>query len=247
MNNIDNVVSKILNSFQSVVVKRQGVDQIATSITVTAEGTEIATKRNWERNKINSDGHPKLVLVMESPHKDEFDSNNQFLGPAIGTTGDNIEEYIGNVINNIVDLGIEMHGQYELVLMNAVTFQCSLGFSTEYFRDLTFVGIWFDGGRDDFKNRIQKLNLKSDDIVINCCTKGSHDHFEKTFELGRFNNKMLKELFSNSDIDYLNKDGLTKLVADALVSCDTEASILKCQHPATWNLSNDSTAVEKYT
>lgn len=247
MTNIRGVVGLVIEAFKSVVIERQGFDQTVTSINVEKGSTSIASKIDWQRTPEHKGNRRKFVLIMESPHKDEFDKHNQFLGPAVGDTGENISSHLAQLIQNILALNIEVAGDYDLILMNAVTFQCSLGFSTDYFRDLIFIGLWFDGGKEHFQNRIRGLNLTPNDIVLNCCTQGSHKHFKQTFNKGPFNKVALKELFSNDSIDYLCKDGLSKLVFDALISCNISANVLRAPHPVMWSMNPEAIRVEIYT
>lgn len=123
-----------------------------------------------------------LILILESPHKDEFykedvkDKTGTVIhhkgapiGPANGTTGCNIREHIAKIFPNFSD--------YHLILMNAIPFQCSLGVATEHFRDSVFNAAWNTDatGKDFFEDRLKKLldqlQEKSKNVVIvNACT-----------------------------------------------------------------------------
>lgn len=175
---------------------------------------------------------------MESPHDDEFDKNNMFIGPANGKTGDNISDNLSEFINVIHAKTPIKNGNYDLILMNAVSFQCSMGFSTNYFRDLTFVSLWFDGGKRCFINRLNNYSLTVNDIIISSCTLGSHKYFKQTFGIGSFNEKALRNLFKNDDIEYSNKIGLRGLVDDALECANIKARIIKAIHPCRWESNN---------
>jgi hypothetical protein len=111
-----------------------------------------------------------LILVLESPHTDEFDKNGDPIGPANGPTGMNIRKYICDIFGN-GDQG------YYLVLMNAIPFQCSLGVGTEHFRDAVFNAAWNNGaiGKNFFEDRLKKLLKKLQNknvVIVNACTKG---------------------------------------------------------------------------
>ena len=106
---------------------------------------------------------PALILVLESPHIDEFQGH---IGPAKGPTGTNIARFLTKV------QGLEDMGQRSLILVNAVQFQCSLGRPTNIFRDRIFRQAWLDGGAVDFASRMGTLFLEGDIVVVNACTKG---------------------------------------------------------------------------
>ena len=112
-----------------------------------------------------------LILVLESPHTDEFDENGNPIGPANGPTGRNIREHIAKIFPNF--------SNYHLILMNAIPFQCSLGVGTEHFRDAVFNAAWNHDaiGEEFFKGRLRvlldKLPKNSKNVVVvNACTKG---------------------------------------------------------------------------
>jgi hypothetical protein len=108
-------------------------------------------------------GKPCLVMVLESPHVDEFIGN---IGPAKGFTGDMIRNFLHEVIN------LQDVDGFGFVLINAIQHQCSLGTSTSEHRDKIFRAVWAQGGEDNFVSRLRSL-LKPNDVVMNCCTKGN--------------------------------------------------------------------------
>ena len=115
-----------------------------------------------------------LILILESPHKDEFGKNGEPLGPANGTTGRSIREHIAKIFPNFSD--------YHLILMNAIPFQCSLGFPLSKKekenlkrRDEVFGAVWGNFGKNFFKARLKKLldelqNKGKNVVVVNACT-----------------------------------------------------------------------------
>ena len=128
--------------------------------------TDIFQKRT-SKTQIKIAEDKIFLLILESPHTDEFDKNNEAIGPANGTTGRHIRKYICDIFGN------EYQG-YHLVLINAIPFQCSLGVGTKHFRDDVFKKIWNEDGKVFFVDRLTKLfKSKPDNFVIaNCCTKG---------------------------------------------------------------------------
>jgi hypothetical protein len=105
---------------------------------------------------------PCVLLVLESPHKAEFDADPE---PAKGGTGRNIVRYFRHIP------GLDDKGDFGLLLVNAVQFQCSLGKSTSLCRDAVFSDVWESGGEAFFASRIREL-YRDGDVVVNCCTRG---------------------------------------------------------------------------
>ena len=106
------------------------------------------------------DDSPLVVLVMESPHKEEFLGE---WGPAKGKTGILIRQYIKGIVQRL-------RGPLsELILVNAIQHQCSLGVATHYHRDEVFLRLWAEGGREDFERRLAQV-YRQGDMVLNCCT-----------------------------------------------------------------------------
>ena len=107
--------------------------------------------------------HACVVMVLESPHVDEF---FDCPGPAKGATGDLIRQHL------VVSLGLPGIERLGLVLINAIQHQCSLGANTIVYRDRIFRAAWANGGEADFHNRIVSV-FKPGDVLVNCCTKGN--------------------------------------------------------------------------
>lgn len=132
---------------------------------------------------------PTIALVLESPHREEFFTNLESKTrktirekpfPAMGTTGDRIVESLPDVLLKYIlqkeDGGgaitravrdIE-NGDYRLVLVNVIQFQCSLGEPTDRYRDAFFQKCFNDPVfSNDF---IERLKEYRPSIIINCCT-----------------------------------------------------------------------------
>jgi len=106
---------------------------------------------------------PCIVMVLESPHVDEFIGTP---GPAKGFTGDMIRTHLPEALRDI------NHDGFGLILINAIQHQCSLGTDTSQHRDVIFRAVWTEGGRENFCSRLLSV-VRPGDIVMNCCTKGN--------------------------------------------------------------------------
>ncbi len=114
---------------------------------------------------------PCIVMVLESPHVDEFIGTP---GPAKGFTGDMIRNHLLEALRGL------NHDGFGLILINAIQHQCSLGTDTSLHRDVIFRAVWAEGGRENFCSRLLSVVLPGD-IVMNCCTKGND--FEANYPL----------------------------------------------------------------
>ena len=112
---------------------------------------------------IQRESSPYVILVMESPHTQEFDGEP---GPAKGSTGDQIRRHIAEILREL-----SPSPPSELILVNAIQYQCSLGVDTEVHRDEVFRRFWEKGGRRDFEERLTQV-YNPGDLLLNCCTDG---------------------------------------------------------------------------
>lgn len=118
-------------------------------------------------NKINK----RIIIVLESPHKNEY--SKELIAPAMGMTGKKIKFLFLNILNDKLKTNIKENEVYDLIIMNAIQYQASLGLNTKIFRDRIWLNIWIDGkGRENFIERIKAYNP---DIIFNFCTKGNHE------------------------------------------------------------------------
>lgn len=120
----------------------------------------------------------RLVLVLESPHIEEFgiDTNGMLRakGPAKGNTGVAIRSYLTRIMDDV--------GDCELLLLNAIQFRCSLGRDmnrktstgqkNRRLKNLIFNELI---RKDEFANNLEdRIRLvyrqDSDDIVINAAS-----------------------------------------------------------------------------
>ena len=166
-------------------------DQFVAIIEVTQSKVDYLkndfSKENRKQQKFYQDSElDTIVIVLESPHRHEF-SKNDYIGPAIGTSGTNIEKFLlGNLakymlVNDLKENGAYFCanlrinlGKYCIFLLNSVQYQCSLGAlnsdDDKKRRDNIFSKMFSEAAvKQDFIERLKKYSPK---IIINCCTKG---------------------------------------------------------------------------
>ena len=122
-----------------------------------------------------------LLIVLESPHTCEYDGSVATpVGPARGTTGANIENELGGLLEASHSLIGAVPCGTRVAVANPVQFQASLhavhggslqkhGFAS--LRDAVWQSIWsLEEIRDNFKTRVRRFDPT---WIINACTGGS--------------------------------------------------------------------------
>ncbi len=159
----------------------------------------------------NNTYHKKNILVvLESPHRFEYDEDNNPVGLAMGKTGNNLFKLLTFALNKSC-LKIS-DGEYNVILTNAVQYQTSCGLNPidRKLRDKNFIDIYDNhGGEEDFRKRIFLIKPR---ITINLCTGGR-------------NLEGLRTKVSNSLIEF----GLKK-----------NKHFLEGNHPASWEFHGDT-------
>lgn len=113
----------------------------------------------------------RIIIILESPHKDEYSKG--IIAPAMGKTGKNIKDYLLKILDKKIENPKDNEKKYDVILMNAIQYQTSLGIDTEYFRDRVWLTLWNKG--DLRKEFIKRLEGYDADIIFNFCTNGSHE------------------------------------------------------------------------
>lgn len=112
----------------------------------------------------------RLVLLLESPHKDEY-QNNQPIRPANGVTGAKIEALIASRAKNQWHLSTA--SDYEVVLVNAIQYQTScyklLGENWDYTNRNHVFKLLYNNFQleDDLKQRLSAIKPH---FIVNCVT-----------------------------------------------------------------------------
>jgi hypothetical protein len=136
---------------------------------------------------INEADNNNIVVILESPHKKEYDSNFNAIAPAVGTTGNNFEkyflQYILPILNNL-GLFLDQSQKYNILFVNPVPYQVSLAhIHNEGMKKGLKIKVWqelFKILKEDFKNNINN-NIEAE-IIINAATSGVKDDITKLFK-----------------------------------------------------------------
>lgn len=137
-----------------------------------------------------------IILMLESPHKKEYDEEYKPISPAQGITGRNINNNISIIINDLIHNFKHSfeEGKYKFIICNPVQYQTSLhcihrqGLGKKAYKDLRD-NIWIEifnqkKIKDDLKDRIASYDSK---LIINACTSNLQEYVDG----------FLKEEFSN--------------------------------------------------
>lgn len=114
-----------LQKIKGCYAKEACPDQLVGRIEKFSLGTDFPVRVNIQ-DGFKRTSESCVILILESPHKDEFfidkDRELKPIGPARGCTGCAIRNYFTEIFPG--------HVKSDLVLVNLVQFQCSLGLSS---------------------------------------------------------------------------------------------------------------------
>ena len=115
------------------------------------------------------------MVVLESPHFDEYDMNtHQAKGPAHGVTGRLFEKWFLHIFNRNFKIfaTLDKNLIYTVVFINSVQYQSSQGIKTlnTKIRDCNWLAFWNNGFALDLQQRL--CFFGSNSVVINMCTYG---------------------------------------------------------------------------
>ena len=164
---------KILNDYENIYTSFEKcpdnyVGEIDGVKYITAEDRYTARD---SINQTGKKGDTNIVILLESPHKNEF--QKKLTAPALGETGERLSLYLETLLK-------KEHiatAQSKLFLVNAIQYQCSLGFSTNCVRNHVFNYLFEKQEfKDDLKNRI---NIHFPKIIIIATTSFCREKIKK--------------------------------------------------------------------
>jgi len=120
-----------------------------------------------------------ILIILESPHKDEYDKYFNPIAPAQGTTGRNLDNLLTNLLNKIntnSNLFKQLPKNFNVVIANPVPYQTSLAYLSKNrgidkeVRNQVWRLIWHS--KDYQQKFVSKYNdLKEVNVIINACTE----------------------------------------------------------------------------
>lgn len=182
-----------------------GVIRVKRSINRHCEWIKNRMPKNLRNSELSIEKNSlkKIAIILESPHHKEFDKEygNH---PALGTTGEKINNLLPDLLNRYVPTSIDNSGNslydslydildddYEIILVNPIQFSCSQGLSNKNFKDNVFKNCFKN---DDFvANFKQRISYLNPDIIINCSTSGVKKLVWKLIKETKLSKKLLLE------------------------------------------------------
>ena len=164
-------------------------DGLSLTLLATRTNNEIVSLQDWYREE-GSRHKPKIILILESPHKDEYvircdECSKGFKcglyaspAPAHGATGRNIKQMLPKLFKKNFE-------NYHVAFMNMIQYQCSLGmplygYPDNQKRKNKIVNRLFLDHREnygyfrEFISRLDSVYEPKTDVVVICTTGGSN-------------------------------------------------------------------------
>ncbi len=151
---------------------------------------------------------PKIAIILESPHKEEFVIQRLFnqqgeVVTARPLNNSNTRNHLLTIMNqpfsNYLKDSLNKEISYAVILVNSVQYQTSLGLNDKAIRDQVWLWHWIKNGEQNFIDRIKQYKPT---LFINMCTKG------KSTQLDAVNwSYVTKTDLLNYDLDFNTKTG----------------------------------------
>ena len=142
----------------------------------------VSTYPYVDRSVAAGCGRPALVIVLESPHREEYgDSLGKPIAPARGSTGARIHTFLGDVVNSCTEVRrrLRERAPVRVILSNPIPFQTSAyaihGGSLDVshkLRNFIWHGLWSDPELKLKTAFREKLRGYAPIGIVNACTAG---------------------------------------------------------------------------
>ena len=210
-------------------------------------------------NRVSIQNKDSIIVVLESPHVEEFDSNGKGVMPLHRDSYfcNNFYRALSssNAIGSSVSKKIQSINSCCVYLMNAIQLQCSLGFPPKYYRDYIFLYYW-ETMYKDFERRLQGLLNQNTIAIINLCTQGGHSNCNqffnwKTQKMDYMGNKCGTRFFSRLGFNNPNKN--TPKSLQSIIEASVKKVISQAQlsilyttgaHPSSWGRKSMNSAIK---
>ena len=169
----DQIVASIKNNGDEFIWSKK----IETKQSKKKKNTKIKLFKRKNIKKGSNIPNNIILLILESPHTDEF-PGNKINGPAFGQTGKNINDKFIEMLNNssIKDI-LPQKEICKIIIVNAIQYACSCGINLDILKESMLKNVWkHDEVKEDFRKRIliiknTIIKYKKKLVAINCCTK----------------------------------------------------------------------------
>ena len=170
---------------------------------------------------------PKIILLLESPHRDEY-CNNRPCAPAMGQTGRNLDRQTGDncgsglscVLSQTQIRNSIRDGSSRIIISNPIQFQASLhmilqGKMNRDVRNAVWNSLWQHQDRRIQNCFAARMEIYDPYIIINACTKGYNRKGELLEE-----NKLQKKVTAF----------LKTFLEESGICCE----VYEINHPSSW-------------
>lgn len=160
--------------------------------------------------------NPVVLLILESPHREEYDNNGKPICPANGTSGKNIYSHLCDIFNNRGNVGKKQfinNSNYlkkfldnhetniiDIWIVNSIQKQCSLGIKpiNNIIKESNWIDEWCSSN-NNLITRCEKIigdmTQQQDYFIINLCTKGEYIPMKELVEKEFLNIPGVKPLY----------------------------------------------------
>jgi len=194
-----------------------------------------------------NNGKNAISIILESPHKAEFEGVNlESLSLGVihsrplnnPSTRGSLHRMLNSIsFSTAFNSRLDQSCSYDVILINAVQFQCSLGEPTKLYRDQVFVFNWIDY-QNNFIERLKEIDPK---LIINCCTSGNWIN-EKYLDVDRLKSYGIDEFIDNKQLLYSLSARKSDFTLKDLVECRlviedliTHSNYFRFNHPSSFN------------
>ena len=161
---------------------------------VAIDGSDISTNPYIDRQASSECDRPTLVIVLESPHRDEYGGSVDMpIAPARGTTGARIHKHLCRMLNSCRQMTCLLSSNVpaRVIISNPIPFQTSTYAihggrikkeDSIKLRNFIWSALWDLKGCDSDDNYVFRQEFRSrldcycPKAIINACTKGGRRH-----------------------------------------------------------------------
>ena len=140
----------------------------------------------YNDHPISEAGGKNIVLILESPHQDEFSRMFEPIAPAQGETGIQIEAHICDLLRRIPS-AIMDNQIYNLLIVNPVPCQTSLNYLHKMplqgvyktLRDKVWKCLWENDSTKIKKEFIKTIETLKPKLILNLCTANLSEYVDR--------------------------------------------------------------------
>lgn len=189
------------------------------------DGNLIVQRVGSDKNVLKECHLPTIVLLLESPHKDEY-CNNRPIAPARGTTGRNLDSHLSGVLSPIRN---RIFNGSRVIISNPVQFQTSLHMILESLKQSNLSEQDKKKLKEKFKDKENKCKVK--DAVWRFFWERNHIQSHFAFRMKEYDPYIVINACTGE-----GGTGLNKKITDFLKNREICCEIYEIRHPSRWTI-----------